>query len=109
MRKVMTGVALVATIGVAGCGYTPEQRAASGGLIGAGTGAALGSALGRGPGAVIAGSLLGAGTGALIGASTRPAPPPPPVVYAPPPPPGRCVEFAEDVYGRTFCRARLAY
>lgn len=112
MHKFMTGIVLATALGTAGCGYTPEQRAGSGALIGAGTGAALGSALGRGPGAVIAGSLLGAGAGAVIGANTRPPPPPPPVppvvVYAPPPPPpGRCVEFATDIYGRTYCRARV--
>lgn len=103
---------LIAGLGLAGCGYTPEQRATSGGLIGAGTGAAIASAAGGGPGAVIAGALLGGGTGALVGANTRPAPPPPPprYVYAPPPPPpGRCAEFAEDDYGRTYCRVRYAY
>ena len=108
MRNILTAVALVATIGLAGCGYTPEQRAASGGLIGAGTGAALGSALGGGPGAVVAGALLGGGTGALIGANTRPAPPPVYVEARRPPPP-RCAEFAEDPYGRPYCRAYYAY
>ena len=78
MRKIMASTALVAALGIAGCGYTPEQRAASGGLIGAGTGAAIASAAGGGPGAVIASSLLGAGAGALVGANTRPVPPPPP-------------------------------
>jgi hypothetical protein len=107
MRKILTCAALVATLGMAGCGYTPEQRAASGGLIGAGTGAALGSALGGGPGAVVAGALLGGGTGALIGANTRPAPPP--VYVDGPPPPRRCAEVAEDVYGRRYCRAYYGY
>ncbi len=102
--------AIVMGLGLAGCGYTPEQRATSGGLIGAGTGAAIASAAGGGPGAVIAGALLGGGTGALVGANTAP-PPPPRYVYAPPPPPppGRCAEFAEDPYGRTYCRVRYAY
>ncbi len=105
--------AIMMSIGLAGCGYTPEQRATSGGLIGAGSGAAIASAAGGGPGAVIAGALLGGGTGALIGANTAPPPPPPPPRYAymppPPPPPGRCAEFAEDPYGRTYCRVRYAY
>ena len=96
----------VVALGTAGCGYSPEQRAASGGLIGAGSGAAIASAAGGGPGAVIASSLLGAGAGALIGANTRP-PPPPTVIVAGPP--GRCAEFAEDVYGRPYCRVRYAY
>jgi hypothetical protein len=108
MRKFLTCVAFVAATGVAGCGYTPEQRATSGGLIGAGTGAAIASAAGGGPGAVIAGALLGGGTGALIGANTRPAPPPPPPVYVAGPPP-RCAEIAEDMYGRRYCRAYYGY
>ena len=106
MRKTMVCVALISALGVAGCGYTPEQRAASGGLIGAGTGAAIAGAAGGGPGAVIASSLLGAGAGALIGANTRP-PPPPPIIVAGPPP--RCAEFAEDMYGRPYCRVRYGY
>ena len=104
MRKIMVCVALV--LGTAGCGYTPEQRATSGGLIGAGTGAAIAGAAGGGPGAVIASTLLGGATGALIGANTRPPPPPTYVVAGPPP---RCVEFAEDMYGRPYCRVRYAY
>jgi hypothetical protein len=109
----MTSVALVAAIGVAGCGYTPEQRAASGALIGAGTGAAIASAAGGRPGAVIAGSLLGAGAGAVIGANTRPPPPPPPPPgyyppppgYYPPPPPPPCGRVAYDPDGRPMCVA----
>ena len=112
MRRSFSGVALVAMLGTAtilgGCGYTPEQRAASGGLIGAGTGAAIAGAAGGGPGAVIASSLLGAGAGALIGANTRPPPPPPPPIIIAGPPP-RCAEFVEDAYGRRYCRAYYAY
>lgn len=108
-RSAAPAAAVVFTaLGLAGCGYTPEQRAASGGLIGAGTGAAIANAAGGGPGAVIAGALLGGGTGALIGANTAP-PPPPPTRYVYAPPPGRCVEFAVDEYGRRFCRVRYAY
>jgi len=55
-----TWIALVflacASVGIAGCGRTAGTRAVTGGLIGAGGGAALGSVTG-----------LGAGTGALIG------------------------------------------
>ena len=109
-RVAPAALALIAAAGLAGCGYTPEQRATSGGLIGAGTGAAIANAAGGGPGAVIAGALLGGGTGAVIGANTAP-PPPPRYAYAPPPPPppGRCAEFAEDMYGRAYCRVRYAY
>ena len=102
MKKLLTSAALIAAIGLAGCGYTPEQRAASGGLIGAGTGAAIASAAGGGVGGVVAGSLLGAGAGALIGANTRPVPPP---AYYPPPPPPRCARPGYDEYGRPVCFA----
>lgn len=54
-------------LALAACGYTPGQRAVSGGLIGAGGGAAIGAVTGIGPGT---GALLGAGAGALTGAVT---------------------------------------
>lgn len=111
MRIIPTGLvlpsclALATAIGLAGCGYTPEQRATTGAAIGAGTGAVVASAAGARPGGIIASSLLGAGVGALIGASTRPPPPPRPAYYVAAPPPGarRCVEFREDMYGRRYC------
>jgi len=58
MRRGVVTAVLVATcgLGVAGCGYRSSDRAISGGLLGAGGGAAVGAATG-----------LGAGTGALIG------------------------------------------
>jgi hypothetical protein len=107
--RFLTFAALAAALGLGGCGYTPEQRAASGGLIGAGTGAAIASAAGGNAGTVVASSLLGAGAGALIGANTRPAPPPPPVAYAAPPPPPRCVRPGYDAYGRPVCYAYYGY
>jgi hypothetical protein len=56
---VLTGFAL------AGCGTTPGERALSGGVLGAGTGAAIGSITGNaGTGAVI-GGVGGAAVGAL--------------------------------------------
>jgi osmotically inducible lipoprotein OsmB len=63
MKRIMllAAVAIVA----ASCGTTPGERAASGGLLGAGAGAAIGSLYGdAGTGAVI-GGLAGAATGAL--------------------------------------------
>ena len=71
MRTMRTGVAPVALtvlmgMGLAGCGYTPEQRATSGGLIGASSGAAIASAAGGGPGAVIAGAVYVAYTDPLL-------------------------------------------
>lgn len=58
---------LLAAVAVfaAACGTTPGDRAVSGGLLGAGTGAAIGSLSGNaGAGAVI-GGVAGAATGAL--------------------------------------------
>jgi osmotically inducible lipoprotein OsmB len=64
--RALAGTLLLA---LAACGYTPGQRAASGGLLGAGGGAALGAVTGVGAGT---GALVGAGAGALGGAVTSP-------------------------------------
>jgi hypothetical protein len=54
-----------AALSLAACGTTPADRAASGGLFGAGAGAAIGSLYGdAGKGAVI-GGIAGAAAGAL--------------------------------------------
>jgi hypothetical protein len=99
-----------ATIALAGCGYTPEQRAGSGAAIGGATGAALGAATGGGVGAALAGGALGAATGAIVGANTRPPPPPPPAgYYPPPPPPPRCAQVGYDPYGNPVCTAYYGY
>jgi hypothetical protein len=62
---VVTALAL----GLAGCGNNPGDRAVSGGLIGAGGGAALGAVAGFNP---AVGALAGAAGGAAIGAATTP-------------------------------------
>jgi osmotically inducible lipoprotein OsmB len=67
--KTLCVVAMMAVVfGLAGCGRTPGTRAVTGGLLGAGGGAAVGSAtgLGAGTGALIGGAG-GAGAGALTG------------------------------------------
>ena len=107
MRIISTCLLVLAAVGLAGCGYTPEQRATSGAALGAGTGAIIAAAAGANPGIVIASSLLGAGAGAVIGANTRP--PPRPAYWVPPHRPRRCVEFVEDMYGRPYCRAFYGY
>jgi hypothetical protein len=66
-RKLITPIALATMVALAGCGYSPGQRALSGGAIGAGGGAIVGAATGLGPGT---GALIGAGAGALTGAAT---------------------------------------
>ena len=71
VTKSFTGLALIAAIMVslAACGRDPGTRAVSGGLIGAGTGAAIGAATGGNPGT---GALIGGGVGAVGGAATTP-------------------------------------
>lgn len=53
---------------LAACGTTKEDRAASGGLIGAGAGAVVGSTVG----APVTGAVVGAAAGATAGALTDP-------------------------------------
>jgi hypothetical protein len=60
-----TTLVLVASLALAGCGYSTGDRAVSGGLLGAGAGAAIGSLSGSaGTGAPIGGAA-GAAGGAL--------------------------------------------
>jgi hypothetical protein len=66
MRKIMLLAAV--TIIAVGCGTTPGDRAASGGLIGAGAGGAVGSLSGNAG----AGALIGGLGGAAVGAVTDP-------------------------------------
>lgn len=59
-------VMIVIGASLAGCANTPpEQRTATGAVLGGATGALLGNAVGGGVG----GTLLGAGAGALLGAA----------------------------------------
>ena len=99
-------ILFISTLALAGCGYTPEQRAVSGAALGGATGAAIGAATGRGAGAALAGGALGAATGAIVGATTAP-PPPPPGYYGAPPP--RCARVGYDAYGNQVCMAYYGY
>ena len=54
---------------LAGCGYNPGARAFSGGTIGAGAGAIIGTVTGIGPGA---GAAIGGSLGAVAGAAISP-------------------------------------
>jgi hypothetical protein len=69
MRRVLAGGVLLLGIalGVSGCGYNRGDRALSGGLIGAGGGAAVGALTGGSP---LAGAAIGGAAGALGGALT---------------------------------------
>jgi osmotically inducible lipoprotein OsmB len=56
-------------LGLAACGNDPGTRAVTGGLLGAGTGAAVAGATGGNAGT---GALIGGGVGAVGGAVTAP-------------------------------------
>lgn len=66
MRKTPLLLLAMAGLGLSACGYSTGDRAASGGLLGAGTGAAIGSLSGNAG----TGALIGGGVGALGGAVT---------------------------------------
>lgn len=76
--KALLGLMLVAGLGLSACTnpYDPGQRAVGGGLLGAGTGAALGGIAGGGQGAAI-GALAGGAIGAAGGVATTPSAPQP--------------------------------
>jgi osmotically inducible lipoprotein OsmB len=65
-RGLVVGAVLV---GLGGCGYRTSDRALSGGLIGAGGGAAIAGISGGNP---LAGAAIGGAAGALGGALTSP-------------------------------------
>jgi hypothetical protein len=68
--------ATVLVFGLSACTnpYDPVQRVVGGGLLGAGSGAAIGAAAGGGPGAAL-GAAIGGAVGVLGGAATTPPPP----------------------------------
>ncbi len=70
LRKFTAPVLLLLSLtALAGCGDTMGTRALTGGMIGAGSGAIIGSATGMGAGTgALVGGAVGAGTGA---ATTR--------------------------------------
>jgi hypothetical protein len=69
-------VAIGMVLGVSACTnpYDPVQRTIGGGLIGAGSGAAIGAAAAGGHGAAL-GAAVGGAVGALTGLITTPQPP----------------------------------
>ena len=69
MKTTVVALMGIAMLGLAACGTTTQDRALSGGGIGAGAGA-LGGAL---VGAPVAGALLGGAAGAAGGALTNPS------------------------------------
>jgi hypothetical protein len=72
VRSILTCVMAGALgLGLSACGETPGTRAVTGGLLGAGGGAAIGGIAGGGHGAAI-GALGGGALGAAGGAVTAP-------------------------------------
>ena len=67
--KMVLGICAAAMLTLAGCGTDPGGRAVSGGLLGAGAGAAIGAATGGNP---ATGALIGGAVGAIGGAATSP-------------------------------------
>lgn len=67
MNKFLALVAIM--LGLTACGSDPGSRALSGGAIGAGTGAVIGSVT---PVGTIPGLIIGGVGGAVIGAATTP-------------------------------------
>lgn len=72
--KLRTSIAVVAIalLPLAGCNTQQEQRAATGGLIGAGAGALAGQAIGGNTRSTVIGAAGGAIAGATLGAATTP-------------------------------------
>ena len=68
VKSFAAGAALLAAVALSACGTTPGDRAVSGGLIGAGAGAAIGSLSGNAG----TGALIGGAAGAVTGAVTDP-------------------------------------
>lgn len=67
-RKIAPALVLAAvSLGLAGCGYNRGDRAVSGGLLGAGGGAAIAAVTGGSP---LAGAAIGGAAGAIGGAVT---------------------------------------
>ncbi|WP_206931602.1 YMGG-like glycine zipper-containing protein [Roseococcus thiosulfatophilus] len=86
MRRLALPLALAAALAAGGCTNPndPGQRAAGGGLIGAGAGALLGGMIGGGRGAAI-GAITGGAVGVATGVVTTPQAPPPPYYGRPEP------------------------
>ena len=98
LAKSVCAIALSA-IFLSACGTTPGDRAVSGGLLGAGTGAIIGGAAGNAG----AGALIGGLGGAAIGATTSPD------QIDLGPPPWRTARYRSDPYYASDWEARCSY
>jgi O-antigen ligase len=68
LKNLAMGALMASALVMAGCGTSPGDRAVSGGLLGAGAGAAIGSVTGSAG----TGAIIGGVAGAAIGAATDP-------------------------------------
>lgn len=64
-KRLITATALAALLALGACGNTTQDRALSGGAIGAGAGALGGAAVGHPVGGAVLGGAAGAATGAF--------------------------------------------
>ncbi|AXS42667.1 bacteriocin [Breoghania sp. L-A4] len=65
-------IVLAAALALASCQTARQDRALTGGAIGAGTGAVIGAVAGKSVGGAVAGGVIGAAAGAIIADATRP-------------------------------------
>ena len=72
IRTMLAIAAIALALPVAACNSTQDQRAATGAVIGGGTGAVLGQAIGGNTAATVTGAAGGAIAGAVIGSATTP-------------------------------------
>ena len=63
---------ILVALALAGCEATQEQRAGTGALIGAGTGAVAGQVIGRNTRSTVVGAGAGALLGAVVGTASTP-------------------------------------
>jgi len=68
VKSIALAAAAASMLALAGCGTDPGDRALSGGLLGAGAGAAIGSVTGSAG----TGAIIGGVAGAALGAATDP-------------------------------------
>src|ERR1043166_7426942 len=108
LRTGALGCVLATAMALSACGTTPGDRALSGGLLGAGAGAAIGSVTGSAGRGAIIGGVGGAALGAQASPNTINLSTPPwrsasngRTAYV-----GRCVRYAETT-GRCLRRAHM--
>jgi uncharacterized protein YcfJ len=72
LRRTALIAAAVLMLPLVGCTATPDQRAVTGGVIGAGAGALAGQAIGGNTRSTVIGAAGGAIAGTVVGAATAP-------------------------------------